>query len=90
MASDKTIANGIIQSYAGADRKDVLKMLQSSAKAARADEQASIQSTIAEHRRMLKASLEGRTNKVERLKIVQSIRTLDALVQVVVGSDPKA
>lgn len=90
MSSDKSIASAIIQSYAGADRKDVLKMLQSSAKAARADEQASIQGAIADHRRLLKASLEGRTDKVERLKIVQSIRTLDALTSVVVGLQPKA
>lgn len=87
--SDKSIAKGILQKYAGDDRKGVGSMLVSAAKMARAEEHASIEATIRDHRRLLRASLEGRTDKVERLKIVQSVRTLDALIDVVYGSTDK-
>lgn len=83
MTSNKSIASAIIQSYSGNDRSEVLKALQQSAQAARADERAVLLGAIADHRKLLKQSLEGRTDKLERFKIVQSIKTLDALVAVV-------
>jgi hypothetical protein len=91
MTSDKSIAKGLIAKYAGGDRSDVLKRLEAAARAARADEQAEALKAVSLQRALVVENLKhlDPTNKVERLKMVQTVRTMDAVLKLL-GSRTQA
>lgn len=78
MASNKSIANGLIQAYAGNDRAETLGMLQAAAQAARADERNVIMTKLSEYRTMVKASTP--TAKLDQVKRQWTLKTIDALL----------
>lgn len=82
MTSDKSIAKGLIAKYAGSDRSDVLRRLEAAARAARADEQSESLKAISLQRALVVENLKhlDPANRVERLKMVQTIKTMDAVL----------
>jgi hypothetical protein len=90
MASDKSIAEGIAQRYVGDDRKEILGMMRKAAASARADEHRLIEKAISDHRSMLNQARSAALDRRERFKLTWSLKTLDAMVEVVFRSGTKS
>ncbi len=81
MATNKTIAEGIIAKYTGDDREEVLKLLQKAAAVARTDERELTMKKLREKREWIsQAPAEG---KVERFKKQWTLKAIDSLTSVI-------
>lgn len=78
MASNKTIAKGLIGSYMGADRKDVIKLLESAAQAGRADQVNATMAKIQDVRGLY--SQTKPETKVDRFKKRWVLEAIDSLL----------
>lgn len=81
MSTNKTIANGVIMKYTGADREEVLKLLQQAAALARTDERESVTKKLNERREWI--SQAPAETKVDRFKKHWTLKAVDALLSVI-------
>jgi len=83
MTSNKGIASGILQAYAGANRIEVERMLVQAAGAARSDQRAKTLKIMMAHKKLLREAYDStpRADKMGRFKIARSIKTIDALLE---------
>lgn len=81
MASNKSIANGLIAKYVGPDRKEVYKLLENAAQAARADERDVTMRKLREKREWITQS--PADNKLERIKKQWTLKAIDSLLSVI-------
>lgn len=88
MTSDKAISKAIFEkTYTDGAQKQVLSMMARAAAGARADERRRILKSLSDQHDMIaqKRKLLSIGNKLERFKLLQSMRTIDAMMTLIGG-----
>lgn len=84
MPSSKSLAQAILEkNFAKGDQKEIMSMLVKAADAGRADQLQRVLKSLSDQRDMIgqKRKLLSREDRKERFKLTQSMRTIDAMIE---------
>jgi hypothetical protein len=88
MPSSKTLAKAILEkNFAKGDQKEIMSMLVKAADAGRADQLQRVLKSLSDQRDMIaqKRREVSREDRLKRLKLIQSMRTIDAMIELLGG-----